>query len=65
MKQLYVYAKPNQMVGHKFSDDCAIVYAENKDEAMELFRKLYSNIQYKDINEVFFNDYDVAILTSY
>ena len=63
--KLFVYAKPNQMVNHKFSDDVAITYAENKAEAITKFSTLYSFIAEEDVNEVCYNSKGVAILTSY
>lgn len=64
MKKLWVYSKPNAMVGHRYSDDVAIVYASNIEEALNKFRKLY-NVNLEDIHLVVFNDYDIAILTDY
>lgn len=64
MKKLWVYSKPNTMVGHRYSDDVAIVRASNIEEALIKFRKLY-NVNLEDIHLVVFNDYDIAILTDY
>lgn len=64
MDKLWVYAMANAMVGHNFSDDVAIVYAPNKEEAYKKFRQLYK-IDISEVNEVVFNDYDIAILTDY
>ena len=64
MKNLYVYAAPDQMQEHKFSDDVAITYAETKEEALTNFRKLY-DITIDDVELVSFNDFGVAILTDY
>ena len=63
--KLWAFAKPDQMVDHKFTDDVAITYAADKGEAMKKFSRLYSNIEDKDVWEVKFRAYDVAILTDY
>ena len=64
MDKLWVYAKANVMKGHNFSDDVAIVYAPTKVEAYKKLRPLYK-IDISEIEEVGFNDYDIAILTDY
>lgn len=64
MDKLWVYAMANAMVGHTFSDDVAIVYALNKEEAYKKLRQLYE-IDISEVNEVVFNDYGIAILTDY
>lgn len=64
MKKLWVYSKPNVMVGHRYSDDVAIVRASNIEEALNKFKKLY-NVNMEDIHLVVFNAYDIAILTDY
>lgn len=43
--------------------DIAVCYAEDKQEAIEKFSKLYKNTTYKTVREVEFNKYDVAILS--
>lgn len=64
MKKLWVYSKPNTMVGHRYSDDVALVRASSAEEALNKFKKLY-NVNMEDIHLVVFNDYDIAILTDY
>lgn len=64
MKKLWVYSKPNTMMGHRYSDDVALVRASSAEEALNKFKKLY-NVNMKDIHLVVFNDYDIAILTDY
>lgn len=64
MKKLWVYSKPNIMVGHRYSDDVALVRANSAEEALNKFKKLY-NVNMEDIHLVVFNDYDIAILTDY
>lgn len=66
----YVYARPNQMIGHTFTDDVAITRAKSKKEALENFRNLYTLSDEEARKYIFklstrFNNYGVAILTSY
>lgn len=63
-KKLFVYAKANVMIDHQFSDDVAITYAANKQEAFIKFKQLY-DLKISDISEVRFNDYGISILTDY
>lgn len=63
-KLLWVYSKPNTMVGHRYSDDVALVRASSAEEALNKFKKLY-NVNIEDIHLVVFNAYDIAILTDY
>lgn len=64
MQRLWVYSKPNTMIGHRYSDDVALVRASSAEEALNKFKKLY-NVNMEDIHLVVFNDYDIAILTDY
>ena len=64
MKKLWVYSKPNTMVGHRYSDDVALVRASSAEEALNKFKKLY-NVNMEDIHLVVFNAHDIAILTDY
>lgn len=64
MDKLWVYAKPDTMKDHKFSDDVAITYAPNKGVAYMRFKILY-NLDFSEVTEVTFNDDNVAILTDY
>lgn len=65
MSKLYVYAKPDQMEEHRFSDDVAITYAKNEKEAINKFSLLYKDVTIDDVKEVDFNHFGVAILTDY
>ena len=60
---LYVYSKPNQMVGHEYNDDVAITYSNSIEEALEKFSKYYTVCK-EDIRLIIFHS-DVAILTDY
>ena len=62
--KLWVYSKPNQMINHEYTDDVAITWAANKEEALTKFKQYYlCNIE--DIEEVVFNAHGVSILTDY
>ena len=65
--KLYVYHRPNVMVGHTYTDDVAICYAKNKKEAIEKFKLYYSEELLKDsVEEIYLSKNNgVAILTSY
>ena len=52
------------MVGHRYSDDVALVRASSAEEALNKFKKLY-NVNMEDIHLVVFNAHDIAILTDY
>ena len=62
--KIFVYKKPNAMIGHKYTDDVAITKAINKEEALIKFEQYY-DCNIKDIEEVGFNTGGVAILTDY
>lgn len=65
-QKLYCYAKANQMVDHDFTDDVAICWAENKQEAYNKFKLSYGNATLNDIFEPRYSLRDkVAILTDY
>ena len=71
--RLYCYSRPNTMIGHKYTDDVAICYAVDINEAMKKFEKYYSRELLKDhveevkfIKECEYEKYgEVAILTDY
>ena len=63
--KLYVYHKPNMMLGHNYSDDVAITYATTKEEAIKKFKEFYSDVNNKNVSEPYFNYGGVAILTDY
>ena len=62
--KLYVYHKPNTMLGHNYSDDVAITWATSRPDAFMKFKKLY-DCDISDIEEVNFGGNGVAILTDY
>ena len=62
--KIFVYKKPNAMIGHKYTDDVAITRAANKEEALNKFKQYYI-CDIEDIEEVMFNAHGIAILTDY
>ena len=48
----WVFAKPDQMVGHKFTDDVALCKAASKAEAIKRFGILYSGIRPEDVHKL-------------
>lgn len=67
-KDYYVFARPNAMVGHKFSDDAAICRASDFEEALQIFSKYYADVQPKEVwklSDRINDESDFAILTDY
>ena len=64
-EQIYYYAKPNAMVGHKFTDDVAICFANSVEKAIQKFQQLYDDVSEKNVSLCHMNSYGVAILTDY
>lgn len=48
----WVFAKPDQMKGHKFTDDVALCKAASKSEAIRKFKKLYTVVEDKDVHKL-------------
>ena len=67
--EYYVYAKANQMVDHRFTDDVAICKAISKSQAIKKFSKYYADVKFDEvqklIDKVHNIDTDVLILTDY
>lgn len=71
--KLYCYSKPNTMDGylqnddcHRYTDDVALCYAENIEQATEIFSRLYDkSLLENNVREVKFNNYGVFIATDY
>ena len=63
-QKLFVYRKPNAMVDHEYTDDVAITYASSRAQAYMKIKPYY-DCDITDIEEVYFNDGGIAILTSY
>lgn len=65
-KKLFCYSKPNVMKGHNYTDDVALCYAEDINEASKIFQQLYDKeLLEGNIKEVAFNNYGVFIATDY
>lgn len=64
----YYYARPGIGIkgdSSRFTDDVAVTWAMNKQQAYANFKKLYVNVTLRDVWEVKYNKYGVAILTEY
>ena len=64
MMGIYYFARPNQMVGHKFTDDVAVVYAMSKKSAIKKFSVLYKDVQENEVKKIGFWDRAI-VLTDY
>lgn len=51
---IYYFARANQMEGHKFTDDVAVVYAMSKKAAIKKFSELYTDIQADEVYKIGF-----------
>ena len=61
---VYYFARANQMEGHKFTDDVAIVWAMSKKSAIRKFSVLYANVQENEVDKIC-SLTSVRILTDY
>ena len=61
---IYCYAKADQMVEHRFTDDVALVRAFTKRQAIEKFRGYYTSASKDDVFKVKLRK-KVYILTDY
>ena len=72
-KILYCYSKPNTMDGylqngdcHRYTDDVALCYADNIEQAIDIFSRLYDkSLLENNVREVEFNNYGIFIATDY
>ena len=72
-KILYCYSKPNTMDGylqngdcHRYTDDVALCYADNIEQAIDIFSRLYDkSLLENNVKEVEFNNYGIFIATDY
>ena len=62
---IYCFARPDQMKGHKFTDDVAICRAISKKQAVKKFNKLYDCVTEKEVFKVSFSRKFPTILTDY
>ena len=71
--KLYCYSKPNTMDGylqnsdcHRYTDDVALWYAENIEQATEIFSRLYDkSLLENNIRKVEFNSSGIFIATDF
>ena len=71
--KLYCYSKPNTMDGylqnsdcHRYTDDVALCYADNIEQAIDIFSRLYDkSLLENNVREVEFNNYSIFIATDY
>lgn len=61
---IYCFARPNQMIGHEFTDDVAVVYAMSKESAIKKFSVLYKDVQENEVKKIGFWDRAI-VLTDY
>lgn len=64
MMGIYYFARPNQMIGHKFTDDVAVVYAMSKCSAIKKFSVLYKDVQENEVKKISFWNRAI-VLTDY
>lgn len=64
---LYYFARADQMIGHKFTDDVAICKAKSKKEAIQKFSLLYDRVTNEEVKKVKWKKYKtgIVILTDY
>ena len=68
-KQYYVFARPDTMRGHKFTDDVALCKAVNHNQAKKIFSRYYTDIKDDEVwcltPKKHKHTSDVIILTDY
>lgn len=62
---IYCLARPDQMRGHKFTDDVAICRARSKKKAVKKFNNLYHNVNKNEVFRVAFSRKSPTVLTDY
>ena len=62
---IYCFTRPDQMKGHRFTDDVAICKAISKKRAVKKFSKLYADVSKKEVFRVAFGRKLPTILTDY
>lgn len=48
----YVFARANQMVDHRFTDDVALCKAQSVTEAIKEFSKLYKDVKPEEVHKL-------------
>ena len=66
-KMIYYFARPNQMVGHRFTDDVAVCFALTKKKAIEKFGLYYANVKSSEVKllRLFSSCPCICVLTDY
>lgn len=49
---LYYFSRPNQMVGHRFTDDVAVCFALTKKKAIEKFGLYYTDVKSSEVKKL-------------
>lgn len=64
---IYYFARPNQMIGHRFTDDVAVCFALTKKKAIEKFGLYYANVKSSEVKplRLFSSCPCICILTDY
>lgn len=64
---LYYFSRPNQMIGHRFTDDVAVCFALTKRKAIEKFGLYYANVKPSEVKllRLFSSCPCICILTDY
>lgn len=64
---LYYFSRPNQMVGHRFTDDVAVCFALTKKKAIEKFGLYYADVKSSEVKllRLFSSCPCICILTDY
>ena len=69
-KEYYVFARPNGMEGHRFTDDVAICKAVSLGDAKRIFSKYYADVKDNEVIKISGDPYfkankDFLVLTDY
>lgn len=64
---LYYFSRPNQMVGHRFTDDVAVCFALTRKKAIEKFGLYYADVKSSEVKllRLFSSCPCICILTDY
>ena len=62
---IYYFARPNQMIGHRFTDDVAVCFALSKKKAREKFGMYYKNVKLSEVKRVDLFTFGICVLTDY
>ena len=63
----YYFSRPNQMVGHRFTDDVAVCFALTKKKAIKKFELYYADVKSSEVKplSLFSSCSCICILTDY